>query len=82
MHDPTHSVSTGKAAREMNEIRPRLFLVRPAPHDGEAKLERVQAYLLRQLRAAKRLCLPTYVRHDAIGYHSLLIARVLRQKGV
>jgi hypothetical protein len=41
---------------------PRLFLVRPAPHvrrrNGQAKLERVQAYLLRQLRAARDWACP------------------------
>lgn len=73
---------TGKRAVS---AAPRLFIVRYPPaqrSDGEAKLERVQAYLLRQLRAAKRLGLPGYVRHYSIGFHSLLIARVMRQKGV
>lgn len=48
--------------------------------DGEAILRDVERHLLTRLRAAKKLAAPAYVRWYAIGYHSLLIARVMRQK--
>jgi hypothetical protein len=48
----------------------------------DTTLRHVEAYLLSRLKAARRLVLPGFVRWYGIGYHSLLIARVMRQNGV
>lgn len=87
MSDNTVPRNGSLPAHKGTDSAPRLYIVRNTPRilcrrDGEAKLERVQAYLLRQLRAAKRLGLPAYVRYYGIAFHSLLIDRVMRQKGL